>query len=322
MKSRLAVRNNLLITTAVIVTVFLALFMSQQDGQGGESRLSVLVETGVAVGETRLAVLLPTTTSAAPGTATVTVSATALATDLEETAVNLLATCQHIPVNWSPHVVREGETVYTLSIISGATVNAIVQANCLIMTQGIDGLIIYLPSQPPTRVTCGPPNWWQPQLIYGGDTLYNLSLRYGTSVYAIMQANCLSSSHLVAGRTLYLPPVVATATSTPLLPTPTLRATPTAVATMTIIPTLTVTAVPTVTIAPTMTAVPTITPTVVITSTPIPITPTMTFTPSPTPPTVMTETAVPTVTPTSTPTPTPTFTPTPTPLPTAAVETP
>lgn len=316
MGSHTGIRTNLLSTTAVIVTVLLALFMSRQDGSDGDSLLAVLVETVIpadtGVKTTPTAILLPTTTAAAPeGTETAVVVADAG----EKTAVSLLPRCENPPAHWLPHTVRNGETIYSLSISSGATAAEIRQANCLAMEQSLTGLTIYLPPQPPTRTPCGPPSYWQPQLIYAGDTLYGLAVRYGTTVYAIMQANCLGSSYLMVGRRLYLPPVVVvtavlpTATPTIVPPTatatigltvtPIITSTITPAFTPTIVPTSTVTAVPSPTFTPTQ---PPITPTIPATGTPL-----STVTPSPT--VVATETAV--FTPTSPPTAIPTATPLP-----------
>ncbi len=300
------IRTNLLITTAVIVTVALALFMSQQDGRDGESLIANVVGTMEATAEgTAVTISLPTTTATVlEAVATVTVT-----TNEGKTAVSLLPSCDNFPAHWQAHTVHEGETIYSLSITTGATVAEIAQANCLAMEQMLTGLTIYLPPQPPTRIACGPPHWWHSQQVQAGDTLYSLAVRHGTTVYAIMQANCLSSSYLVAGRTLYLPPLVMTVT--PIIIPPT--------ATPTILPTIVQTAVPTSTptVIPTPTTIPTPIPTVTPTATIIPptmppITPTMTLTP---PPPTATNTPLPTDTATSTATPTstaviPTTTPT------------
>lgn len=325
MGSQTSIRTNLLITTAVIVTVFLALFMSQQDGGDGDALLAVLVETIIpadAGGQTTpTTILLPTTTALFP-----TAMATAVIADAgEKTAVSLLPHCENAPTHWLPHTVRDGETIYTLSISSGATIAEIRQANCLAMGQSITGATVYLPPLPPTRIACGPPSYWQSQLVYAGDTLYALAVRHGTTIYAIMQANCLSSSYLMAGRTLYLPPVVVvptavlpTATPTIAPPTPTVAPTITPIITTTIAPTVAPTVVPTSTetAVPTVTAVPTSTFTPTVVPTTPPITPTITATVTPLPTVVATETAV------FTPTTPPTSTPVATPLPPTATVTP
>jgi len=305
MNEQAGIRKNLLITTAVIVTVVLALFMSQQDGRDGESLIGNLVgtvETGAQ--GTPLSILLPTTTATALEATTPDMMATATVTNIDgKTAVFLNPYCGNAPADWLPHTVHDDETIYSLSITSGATIAEIVQANCLAITQMLAGLTIYLPPQPPARIDCGPPNWWLPQKIHAGDTLYGLSVRHGTTVYAIMNANCLSNSYLMAGRTLYLPPLAVPPTAPP-LPTmiPTIVPSVTVTAVPTMIPSLTPTIV--LTLIPTMTATipptqPPITPTMTL-----PPSPTMTFTPLPT--IAATETAVSTPTNTSVPTPTPT----------------
>lgn len=65
---------------------------------------------------------------------------------------------------------------------------------------------------PPTN--CPPPTGWTLVLIYPGDTLESLAVRYHTTPAALMAANCLVSPNLLAGYGLYVPPV-PTATPIP-----------------------------------------------------------------------------------------------------------
>jgi len=58
---------------------------------------------------------------------------------------------------------------------------------------------------PPTN--CPPPTGWVLVLIYPGDTLDILALRYHTTPGALMAANCLVSPNLLPGYGIYVPPV-------------------------------------------------------------------------------------------------------------------
>jgi LysM repeat protein len=75
----------------------------------------------------------------------------------------------------------------------------------------------------PTRL-CIVPSTWRLYTVQPGDTLTSLAVRYGTTVSAIVDANCLSSTGIYAGQRLYLPaqPVVTPIPpATPIPPTPT-----------------------------------------------------------------------------------------------------
>ncbi len=244
----------------------------------------------------------------------------------------LIARCEP-PAGWLPYTVRPGETLVTLAWRAQTNVHVLAQANCLGIQEVRAGEIVYLPPVAVITPTaqpyvCGPPPGWRIAYVRRGDTLYALSVRYGTTIEAIRRANCLRGYAIYVGQALYLPPrIVITPTPLPTFtPSPTFSPTPTRT------PTATPTTSPPLTVTPTLT--PTATPTGTLTVTPTPTasptgTPTLTPTPSPTPTqTPDTPTATPTTTPTATPTPslTPTASPTvaasPTPTPTSAGENP
>ncbi len=226
------------------------------------------------------------------------------------------------PEGWLPYYVKAGETLLILAGRARTSTHILMQANCLGVPEVQPGDLIYLPSfaiASPTPYTyrCGPPPDWCVIYVQPGETLYALALRYGVTIEAIRNANCITGFDIYVGQALYLP-VIITPTWTPsprpsptVTPTPTLSPTATPTATLTVTPTITPTPTPTVTltvtptITPTPTLTPTLTPTPTLTAT---VEPTLTLTPTPTPTT--------TPTPTSTPTPTPTLTPTPTATPT------
>jgi LysM repeat protein len=60
---------------------------------------------------------------------------------------------------------------------------------------------------PPPPSACIPPAGWIGISIPQGETLASLAARYGTTPDALIQANCLLSESLVAGATLFVPPV-------------------------------------------------------------------------------------------------------------------
>lgn len=202
-------------------------------------------------------------------------------------------------------------------------------------------------SSPILYPSCPTPAGWLPYQVQPGDTLYALAWRAGTSVFALIESNCLEGETLQAGRIIYLPPsFFATPTAVPCGPPPgwvryivqrgdtlwnlsyrlgiSIEAIRQANClygyTIRVGQPLYLPAYP-----PTVTSPPTLTPTATGTPTPWPTfspttttpvfttTPTLIPTPTLTPTSTPTSTWTPTPTPTSTPTLTPTFTPTPTP---------
>ncbi len=153
-----------------------------------------------------------------------------------------------------------------------------------------------LPDYPTTRlpdyattIVCGPPPGWVIYTAQAGDNLFRLSLRYGTSISALQQANCLTDISISAGQRLYVPPVVvitntaiipsasAVPTVSSATPTPTDTLTATASATdtqpapsATPSPTATLASTDTATSLPTSTNTPTATDTPTATNTPTP----------------------------------------------------
>jgi LysM repeat protein len=57
---------------------------------------------------------------------------------------------------------------------------------------------------PPTA--CPVPGGWSVYTVRAGDSIESLAGRFGTSVYAIIENNCLVDTDLRTGQTLYLPP--------------------------------------------------------------------------------------------------------------------
>lgn len=200
---------------------------------------------------------------------------------------------------------------------------------------------------------CPPPEGWLPYWVESGDSIYELALRTGTSVYVLREGNCMEAEEVQPGRIIYLPPsFFITPTPVPITcgpppdwvkyiirPEDTLwnlsRRLGVSVEEIQQANCMTTTrlrvgqpiylpAVPP-TLTPTPSRTPTVTPTSTPTRTPTPtpsatttFTPTHTPTASPTFTPSPTGTVTPTFTPTFTPTPTPTATGTPTLIPTSA----
>ncbi|UCC65473.1 MAG: LysM peptidoglycan-binding domain-containing protein [Anaerolineae bacterium] len=205
------------------------------------------------------------------------------------------------PIGWQPYTARQGDTLQSLALRYGISVQLLVQANCLDSQTILPGQVIWVPpphvtpthTALPTR--CGPPPGWVPYTVQRGDTLYSLALHCRSTVLAIKQANCLTSNIIFVGQKLWLP-------CQPAIPTPWPTATPT------LAPTETLTWTPT----PIPAETPTPTPTSTSEGSPLP-TPDETATPTLTPTAMATPTETPTATPTAgveTPSPTPTETPT------------
>lgn len=75
-----------------------------------------------------------------------------------------------------------------------------------------------LPS--PTRFACFPPPTWVQYTIAPGDTLFQLSLRFGVSPLQLQNANCLPSTKIKFNQIIYVPfipsaTVTVTASATP-----------------------------------------------------------------------------------------------------------
>ncbi|HID64526.1 MAG TPA: LysM peptidoglycan-binding domain-containing protein [Anaerolineae bacterium] len=309
------------IVGVVLVTVFGGLLLAYQDAPGEHPPV-------VVVRPTPTQTLLPTVTPVPLPTFTPTSpSLTPTAGPAVETPTGFVATATWTPqatpvptlpptltptppclppISWWLYTVQPGDTLLTLAARHGTSPEAIMQANCLSSPIIYPGQQLYLP---PVYITptptlsptpCQPPLDWQIYVVQRGDTLYSLARRYNTTVYAIVQANCLTNYAIYVGQNLYLPPLPATPTPT-VTQTPTATNTPTATGTpsATATPTSTATATPSPAATPTTTNTATSTPTA--TGTPTTVSPTATATPSPS----ATLTAVPTATSTATPTLTP-----------------
>lgn len=316
-------RTQVFVTGSVLLTVLLALLLA-----GADSLQRQILPSPIAVAITNLnatptntplpAILLVTNTPIAPGSP--------VPPNEEDTAVAILPTCRAAPADWVITAINPGETLFDLSLRYNVSAEKIRLANCLEPGSPLNLMALYLPNpaMPPAPTPpCGPPANWRQYTVQRGETMFRLALRSGTTIAAILNANCLTSTNLQAGQVIFLPPMgavlpTAVATATPsstatATTTATATATSTATSTATIPPLPTTTATATSTATGTATSTPTAsptgsaTPTASVTAT---TSPTATDTPSATPTSAPTDTATPTATavPTDTATPTATAT--------------
>jgi LysM repeat protein len=102
----------------------------------------------------------------------------------------------------SIHIVRWGESLSYIAARYGTTVYAIVQANGIANPDRIyAGQRLYIP-----HGGAYPPVHGIYYVVRYGDTLSSIAWRYGTSIWAIAQANYIANINLVyAGQRLYIP---------------------------------------------------------------------------------------------------------------------
>jgi len=83
------------------------------------------------------------------------------------------------------------------------------QANCLMTASLLPGSYLYVPPVPTrTPVPCGAPSGWIRYTILKGDTLYSLAQYYQVTVQQLQRANCMGSSTiLITGKQIYVPPM-------------------------------------------------------------------------------------------------------------------
>lgn len=114
--------------------------------------------------------------------------------------------CSTTPADWSPYTVQPGDTLSELVAQAGVSQAIVLQANCLTSPELLAGQALYLPPTPtPGPCRAAPPSGWTLYTVQMGDTLSGLTTARQTTVDAVSQVNCLTSSTLVAGQTLYLP---------------------------------------------------------------------------------------------------------------------
>ena len=226
---------------------------------------------------------------------------------------------------WMAYTVQAGDTYFELARRGQTNIQGLLAGNCLEETGELEaGSTIYLPpvavaqaTPAPVVVTCRPQSGWPIITVQPGDTLYALSIRYGSTVVGLMKANCLTNDLVKVGERLHVPgPIVVYPTQRPTVvwptwtPAPTITPPPTVTSQPTLTPTPSDT--PTATLEPSPTLEPTETPVLIPTWTPPPTGPLVTPTPTVTPELAATPTSAPTDTPAPAVAPVPSDTPLPT----------
>lgn len=175
------------------------------------------------------------------------------------------AACVH-PAGWVSIVLQASDSLSSLAQTYQVTTTSIKQGNCLVSDQLVAGSILYVPAKSSaTATSCGAPSGWINYYVVSGDTLYDISVRYRSTIAELQRANCLgTTTNLQVGKLLKVPNVV------PIVKTST--ATSTASATLVILPTATLNPSATATPVPSATDVPLPTPTIA-TETPTDVSP-------------------------------------------------
>lgn len=227
-------QTNLILTAAVMATVFLALILAQFDAlqarmlpQRSGLPIVNIQATAVAIGQ-----VIPLNGDAPPGPA----EAVAPAADdlnprpefiesVSEEGV-IFTICGEVPAGWLLYTVQPGEIVASLAAATQATTAELAAANCLPDGQVTAGMQLLVPRQPAAAL-CGPPQWWVRYQVLPGDTLGALARSRGTTIDEILRANCRDALDLLAGQLIFLPPGFQPGPAAP-LPQPSLTPLPTA----------------------------------------------------------------------------------------------
>lgn len=134
-----------------------------------------------------------------------------LATLLLTAAVPVLAA----PTRDTTYVVQRGDNLFRIALRFGVTVDAIVRRNnlanpnliyvgqALIIPTGGGGVPTVAP--PPGATQPLPPSSGGAYIVRGGDTLWGISRRFGTTVAALQAANGITGSLIFVGQRLVIP---------------------------------------------------------------------------------------------------------------------
>jgi len=121
----------------------------------------------------------------------------------------LLLAAQPAHAQGQVHVVQRGETLYSIAVRYGTTVQAIANANGLRNASLIyTGQRLAIPTGGGTSgasTSGGATTAGGRYTVRRGDTLWSIATRYGTSIAAIRQANGLASNLIYTGQSLVIP---------------------------------------------------------------------------------------------------------------------
>jgi LysM repeat protein len=123
------------------------------------------------------------------------------------------------PATWIPYQVQAGESLSGLAAERRISAEELGLANCLVSDELLAGVIIYVPPMATvTPIPCGPPDDWVRYTVRRGDTLYAISRSHGIQVADLQAANCMTSTLLRVGQSLYVPPGAVSSTPTAGIP--------------------------------------------------------------------------------------------------------
>jgi LysM repeat protein len=185
--------------------VFADIKLAKSDG----TAIAVTVQNAqIQVGSPGAQTPTPTSTPTSTPTPTATVPGTTPTATSPVPTSTPTPTATPVPGGTVIHVVRTGDTLYSLARRYGTTVQAIAQVNGIANTSYIRvGQQLTIPR--PGSVTPVPPTPGPSPTTYvvqRGDTLYSIARRYGTSVQAIAVANHIANPSLIyAGQRLAIP---------------------------------------------------------------------------------------------------------------------
>jgi len=116
------------------------------------------------------------------------------------------------PAGWILISVQPYDTLESLAMRFGVAPGQLAQANCLLTDNLEPGYNIYIPApaiQAP--ISCGVPfGWVRAYVVRPGDTLYRIATLYGTTVFDLQGANCLSNPFITTGSLLWVPNIPVT----------------------------------------------------------------------------------------------------------------
>ncbi len=108
----------------------------------------------------------------------------------------------------SVHIVQPGENLFRIALRYGVTVDALTAANGIVNANRIHvGQRLTIPGRATTSSVPSPPtSSGQTYTVRRGDTLSAIALRYGVSVWTLVQANGIRNPSLIyAGQVLHIP---------------------------------------------------------------------------------------------------------------------
>lgn len=136
-----------------------------------------------------------------------------------------------IPQGWLSYEIRNGDSLELLAAAVNLSIQALKEANCLVVDSLIPGSTIYLPSEIPpvttmlaataVQITCNPPPNWTEHILQPDENLLMLSQKYHVRIADLIAANCYQNATILRpGDIIYLPyPEIATQTPVPVTAT-------------------------------------------------------------------------------------------------------